>query len=215
MSFLPYTRDLVLTEFIILCIASGDPRNVIKTIAEIPSSYDRTVNVTLNDNNLDVVIRNAIMLLIALVVEDRDEAIDCITHVWYSAFIRKSHLEILHQRIRPLVDDVCGKIINNNSGRVLAKTWTFNRCSLRLVLTAPAWKRLRSLMDVPSGLDVEKARKVRRAVTLGGASECQDNRDHVLLRQSRPHRIARTRFWEDGLLLPFGSRRDDFVVPNP
>ncbi len=61
--------------------ASGDIRNVAKTIAQIPSSYSQSVDVTMNDLDLDVVARNAIRLLIALVVDDIDMAVDCITHV--------------------------------------------------------------------------------------------------------------------------------------
>lgn len=69
-------------------VASGDLRNVAKTIAQIPSSYNQPVDVTINDRDLDIVARNAIMLLIALVVDNIDEAVDCMIHIWYSALIR-------------------------------------------------------------------------------------------------------------------------------
>jgi hypothetical protein len=194
-------------------IASGDVRNVVKTIAQLPASYSRTVDVTLNDFDLDVVARNAIMLLIALVVDNTDEAVDCIIHVWYSALIRKSHLEILQQRIRPLVEEVCDKTKAKNPRSLLGKTWRFGRHSLRLVLAQSVWSRLLSYMDVPPGLDAENANRIRRAVTLAEAR--QDYRDRHLLLNSPSHRIAKHRFREDGLLLPFGSRRDEFVEPNP
>ncbi|KAI8274115.1 hypothetical protein K4K60_010030 [Colletotrichum sp. SAR11_57] len=45
----------------------------------------------------------------------------------------------------------------------------------------------------------------------GGKDYC----DRHLLLQSPSHRIALTRFCEDGLLLPFGAARDAFRHPNP
>ncbi|KAK6218393.1 hypothetical protein QIS74_06273 [Colletotrichum tabaci] len=79
----------------LLFAASGDLRNVIKTIAQLTESYTQTVEVTMNDRDLDIVTRNAILLLIALAVEDFDASADCIIHVWYSTFLRKSDLDIL------------------------------------------------------------------------------------------------------------------------
>jgi hypothetical protein len=64
-------------------VASGDLRNVAKpkTIAQIPSSYNQSVDVAMNDRDLDIVARNSIMLLITLVVDSIDEAVDCMIHV--------------------------------------------------------------------------------------------------------------------------------------
>ncbi|KAL2128172.1 hypothetical protein VTI74DRAFT_9548 [Chaetomium olivicolor] len=68
-------------------------------------------------------------------------------------------------------------------------------------------------MDVPLGLTVQRAQQIRTAVTV--ADSRKDYRDRHLLYQSSSHRIAKKRFWEDGLLLPFGSQHDDFQEPNP
>lgn len=194
-------------------VASGDLRNVVKTIAQIPRSYNQSVDVTMNDRDLDVVARNAIMLLIALVVDDIDEAIDCMIHVWYSALIRRSDLNILQQQIRPLIESVCEKIQNKEPGGLLGKTWTFGQRSLRLVLKKSSWDSVLFFMNIPNGLTAERASQIRTAVTL---AKCRkDYRDRHSLFQSPSHRIARNRFCEDGLLLPFGSRRYDFREPNP
>ncbi|ROT36821.1 hypothetical protein SODALDRAFT_298432 [Sodiomyces alkalinus F11] len=197
----------------LLFAASGDLRNLVKTIAQLPASYSGTLDVTLNDLELDIVVRNAIMLLVAFIVDNTDDAVDCIIHVWYSARIRTSHLEILQQRIRPLVQEVCDKTREKDPRSVWERTWTFGQNSLRLVLAQSAWNRFLSYLDVPPGLDAEKANRIRRAVTL--AESRQDYRDRHFLFHSPSHRMAKYRFWEDGLLLPFGSRRDEFAVPNP
>ena len=194
-------------------IASGDLRNAVKTVAQIPSSYNQSVDVIMNDRDVEIVARNAIMLLIALVVDNIDEAIECIIHVWYSVLIRKSDLDILQQQIRPLIESVCGKIKNKAPSSRLGKTWTFGQRSLRLVLEKSSWDSILLSMNLPEGLTAEQATQIRTAVTL--AESRKDYRDRHLLFLSPSHRITKDRFWGDGLLLPFGSRRDDFREPNP
>lgn len=194
-------------------IASGDLRNVVKTVAMIPSTYNQSVEVTMNDRDLDIVARNAIMLLIALVVDNVDEAVECIIHVWYSALIRKSDLNILQQRIRPLIASVCEQIKSKAASSLLGKTWTFGQRSVRLVLEKSSWDRLLLSMNIPEGLTAEQANQIRTTVTL--AESRKDYRDRHLFSQSPSRRIAKNRFRDDGLLLPFGSPRYDFQEPNP
>ncbi|OTA07713.1 hypothetical protein A9Z42_0086210 [Trichoderma parareesei] len=197
----------------LLFAASGDLRNVVKTLAEIPSSYNEPVTVTVNDRDFDIVARNAILLLIALVLDDMDEAIDCIIHIWYSALIRRSDLEILQQRIRPLIESVCAKVKGKQSTSILAKTFTFGQRSLRLVLQKSSWDDLLAYMSVPAGLTAEQANRIRVACTL--AESRKDYRHRQWLMQSPSHRVAKERFRQDGVLLPFGSSRDEFQEPNP
>ncbi|KAF9877002.1 hypothetical protein CkaCkLH20_05268 [Colletotrichum karsti] len=197
----------------LLFAASGDLRNVVKTIAQLPDSYKQSVQVTMNDRDFDVVARNAIMLLIALVVSDTDQAADCIIHVWYSALIRESDLEILKRQIQPLIKDVCEKVKGKPSDSLQAKTWKYGDRTVRLVLQKFMWNDLLAFLDVPPGFGVDKASKVRRAITLGESRK--DFRDRHLIFQTPSHRVALTRFREDGLLLPFGARRAEFRHPNP
>ncbi|KAL5347467.1 hypothetical protein ACLOAV_007779 [Pseudogymnoascus australis] len=197
----------------LLFAASGDFRNVAKTIAMLPSSYNQPIGITMNDLDPDIVARNVIMLLIALTVDNSDEAVDCIIHIWYSALIRKSDLDILQQRIRPLIESICKKIENKTPTSLLGQTWTFGQRSLRLVLEKSSWDNLLCYMDIPAGLTMELANQIRTAVTL--AESRKDYRDRNLLFQTPSRRIAKDRYWGDGLLLPFGSPRLDFQEPNP
>lgn len=134
-------------------------------------------------------------------------------HVWYSALIRNADLNILQQQIRPLVLKVCEKINSKAPDRLLGKTWTCGDRSLRLVLTKSSWDSLLLYMNVPQGLTVDRASRTRTTVTL--AESRKDCRDRHLILQSPVHRVAKDRFWRDGLLLPFGSRRDEICEPNP
>ncbi|CAF3612824.1 unnamed protein product [Fusarium graminearum] len=198
----------------LLFAASGDLRNVVKTVVGLPSTYGQTINIVMNDRDLDVVARNAIMLLLALTAEGQDEVIDCIIHVWYSAFLRKSDVDIINQKVRPLLKEVCDKIKGQPPNTYLGKTWVFgHQRSLRLVLEKSSWEGLLALIDVPKGLTADKANIIRTAVTL--ADSRVDYRDRAYLFFPPAHRVARHRFREDGLLLPFGTCRTEFRLPNP
>jgi hypothetical protein len=146
------------------------------------------------------------------VVDDIDEAIDCILYV-YSALIRRSDLNILQERIRPLNESFCEKIKDKATGGLLGKSWTFRQRSLRLVLEKSEWDRLLLSTNIPEGLTEEQANEVRTAITL--AESRKDYRDRSLLVQTPSHRIAKHRFLEDGLLLPFGTPRYDFPRTKP
>ncbi|TVY65922.1 hypothetical protein Focb16_v011164 [Fusarium oxysporum f. sp. cubense] len=103
----------------LLFAASGDLRNVVQTITQLPPSYEPPIEIIMNDHEFDVVARNVIILLLALTADDRDEAVDCILHIWYSSFIRKSHVDILKQRIRPLIQSVCDKVKDKPAKMIL------------------------------------------------------------------------------------------------
>lgn len=193
-------------------LASGDPRNVFKTIASLPQSYVGKPFVVINDMDFDVVARNLIMLLLSLTIADEQEAIQTVLHVWYSAFIRPVDLQRI-QALHPLIKDVCTKIASRGSGSLQAKTFTFGPSSLRVVLKKEHWKILLTFLCPPKGLTIEKARRGRLAVTMAPHRLDYLHRDLAL--QQPEHRICKERFREDGILLPFSQSRDDFTVPNP
>lgn len=171
------------------------------------------MGITINDRDLDITARNLILLLTALVAEDIDETVDCMIHVWYSALLRKSDLDLLQTKIRPLLENVYENIKSKGPMCVLGKTWTFGERSLRITLRKSSWDKLLSYLDIPEGLTSERAHQVRTANTM--AKTRRDYVDRHLVCHSRPHRVAITQFRKDGILLPFGSSRQDFQVPNP
>jgi hypothetical protein len=159
------------------------------------------------------VARNLILLLVALVVQNSDEAIDCIIHLWYSALVRESDIDILNNQIRPLIQDVYEKVKNKSPNTILGKTWTFGSRSLRIVLEQTSWTRLLSFFDKPAGLTAKKASKVRAENTL--AHSRRDYRDRHMVYLPSSQRIPFHKFRQDGLLLPFGFPRHGFKKPNP
>ncbi|KAJ5272980.1 hypothetical protein N7478_008105 [Penicillium angulare] len=197
----------------LLFAASGDLRNLIMTINGLPDTYDHSIDITLNDMDFDIVARNIILLLIALTVEQVNEAADCILHLWYSAHIREAHIDILESRVRPLIEDVCNKINDKSSNGLFGKTWKFKQSSLRVVLEKPSWIRLASFVNRLDRVSNEQAKKLRTDTTL--AESRKDYRDRHMCFLPISYRIPFVKFREDGILLPFGQPRHEFQFPNP
>jgi hypothetical protein len=53
----------------ILCTASGDLRNVVKTVVGTPQEYTGQCAFTVNDLDSDILARNVILLMVALYIE--------------------------------------------------------------------------------------------------------------------------------------------------
>ncbi|RYP05429.1 hypothetical protein DL765_009845 [Monosporascus sp. GIB2] len=90
---------------------------------------------------------------------------------------------------------------------------TFGERWLRLMLTKDQRISLLSHYDFPTGLTYEMAKQNRVGITL--APERVDFRERGYFAQKPSSRIVNTRFREEGILLPFGLRRDPFIHPNP
>ena len=123
----------------------------------------------MSDRDHGIVVRNFVMLLVVFAGKGHDETVDCMVHVWYSAFIRESDLQLLSLRVRPLIGYVCHKIRDKPSKTIFGKTWKFGQSSFRLVLGMVSLDRLLTFLEVPSGLTVEKANLLRTAVTLANS----------------------------------------------
>ncbi|KAH9908637.1 hypothetical protein F4778DRAFT_776922 [Xylariomycetidae sp. FL2044] len=198
----------------VLLAASRDLRNAVLSVVGLPSSYRGTLNVVLNDRDVTIVARNAILLLIFFVEEDPVAAAEHSLHTWYSALITASCHDVLLRKVKPLVESVCDKIAHKSGSIVLGKTWTFgeNR-SLRLVLTRDNWFSLLSHLDTPQGFTKDAAQRVRQRVV--AAPERVDYVDGVLCVKSPTAKFGMMKFRQDGILLPFGQSRRTFVIPNP
>ncbi|KAF2026004.1 hypothetical protein EK21DRAFT_75066 [Setomelanomma holmii] len=200
-------RDLHL-----LFAASGDLRNVVKTIAGIPKQHTGGCIAVINDKDFAVVARNAIMLLIALSF-DVKTAVPMILHLWYSALLPAAMVHTLQSTILPLVVDVCEKIKDKTDDSRQAKTFSVNDRKLRLVLRKEEWMQLMDYFYAPAGLTAEEADNMRRRITL--APERIDYRERAMLQWSPALRQAEQHFREDGIMLPYACSSHAFDTPNP
>ncbi|KAI1106751.1 hypothetical protein F4804DRAFT_329946 [Jackrogersella minutella] len=214
---LGYDKDLTL-----LFAASGDLRNMVKTIQNLPDKFKKQVNITLNDRDLGVVARNAVMLLLVLfTLEDQSDQTDIASlaetfmHVWYSFMIPGETIAQLNSKVKVQIQEVCEQIAEKKADALLAKTWQFKSgCTLRLVLKKKDWDQALAFLELPDHLDRDKAVEKRHAVVL--APERLDYRERGYFKDaSLPMRVAKRRFHEDGMLLPFGNSRAGFDHVNP
>lgn len=76
--------------------ASGDLRNLVRTVNGLPHDYEGKLTVLLNDRDPFVIMRNISLLMILGTIADRRKAVDTALHFWYSAFIpNEYHSELL------------------------------------------------------------------------------------------------------------------------
>ncbi|KAF1946434.1 hypothetical protein EJ02DRAFT_418542 [Clathrospora elynae] len=196
----------------LLFAASGDLRNVVKTVVGLPESYGGECTAVLNDKELIIVARNAIMLLIALYF-DPEVSVPMIIHLWYSASIPGAMVQALQSHILPLVEEVCGKVKDKSAGSVQAKTFTINGRKLRVVLKKEEWFEFAKYFTVPKTLTADEANVMRRRVTV--APERIDYRERAMLQWPGALRLVDMNFRQEGVFLPFGCSLEAFDTPNP
>ena len=192
--------------------ASGDPRNLFLSVLGLPTTYEGKLETIVNDRDIDVVSRNTILLLTALHFEPENAGV-MMLHLWYCALIPAEIPRQLRESILPLIRDVCQKIQGRSSSSLLSKKWTFGARSLRLNLTKDDWNKLLSYFEVPEGLSAAEAQNIRRNTTM--APGRKDFVDQSLYKLPATWRASTMKFYEDGLLLPFGAPRQPFDTPNP
>ncbi|KAM6516354.1 hypothetical protein FALCPG4_014539 [Fusarium falciforme] len=204
-----YDQDLAL-----LFAASGDLRNVIKTVTSLPWTFRNDLRITINDNDLEVVARNIILLLTALFSAEPEDAATRMIHIWYSAFVRRSDLEFLRGVVRPKIERVCSNLEGEDPERLHSETFSCGPYSrVIVVLPKKSWFTLLKYFEVPEGLTLDQARQIRTAVTLPADHLDYIERTYVPLLPAQ--RICWHRFRLDGVLLPFGASRKPFDTPNP
>jgi hypothetical protein len=92
---------------IIVSVASGDLRNVVRTVNELPSDYSGELTVVLNDREPMIVLRNMLLLMILGIMTEEigiPQAADLALHFWGSTYIRAEDQIVHGKMIMRLVD---------------------------------------------------------------------------------------------------------------
>lgn len=194
----------------LLFAASGDLRNIVKTLVGLPQAYAGSYSIVINDKNFTVAARNAMLLLIALYFEP-EIAAPLMLHLWYSAMLPDEMTKALQEVVLPCIVDVCMKIQHKPAQSLQAKTFSFGQSSVRLVFKVCEWFELRNMFVIPKGLTAHNARMARQAVTFAR----QDHIDRALLKMPPGRRAGAIKFRTEGILLPFGACSAKFSNPNP
>lgn len=200
-------RDLSL-----LFAASGDLRNVVKSLVGLPETHKGECCVVVNDREFIIVARNAIMLLVALRF-DAEVAVPMIIHLWYSAALPRTMVDALQSGVLIMINDVCTKIKDKPAGSLQAKKFAIDGRTLRLVLKKEEWFKLAKCFTVPETLTLKVSQMIRSRVTL--APERIDYRERAMLQWPCALREVDMHFRKEGVLLPYGCSLEAFDTPNP
>ena len=190
-------------------LASGDLRNMVKTVISLPSTYTNRCTIVLNDMDRYVVARNAILLILALIL-DPHEAPEILLHVWYSARLTPRIAMILQEKVKPMVLDVLQKIRYKSDSTILAKTWSSRRVSISVRFYKSQWMFLLKMLEAE--MTLEKAESERKYIMLH--KDRLDFRERNWFNFYPGSRWCANKLLETGVLLPVGHCNDDFTVPN-
>lgn len=135
--------------------------------------------------------------------------VDCMIHLWYSAFLSSEHRSLIKRLVLPHIQYVVDKIQGKDPDSKHARTLTFGNCSLRIILSRAQWEyALKKLdMHIPAGTATSKRNEIVLA-----------RKDHIqraLFNQPGASKVAVEKFRRTGVLLSFGSSHAEYVHPNP
>ncbi|KAF2641386.1 hypothetical protein P280DRAFT_517590 [Massarina eburnea CBS 473.64] len=180
-------------DFKLLFAASGDLRNVIKTIVGLPKDYKGKCTLVINDANFHVASRNILLLLIALSFEP-EVAAPIMIHLWYSALLPKSMLFALQHAILPILFEInVGLSFMPMDGHQYVRTFrSGDKYTMIVHLDKAGWIALKDMLMVPFGLTEDLAQSIRKRTML--APERADYFDRAMYRQppaARPKQRSR------------------------
>ncbi|PBK65733.1 hypothetical protein ARMSODRAFT_1022167 [Armillaria solidipes] len=183
-------------------IASGDLRNVVRTVNELPENYTGTLKIVLNDKNCRIVCRNFVILTILGIVEDVEEAAEQALHFWYSVFQPLSYrfLVFPHFPDAPTLQHLDGTPARLTSSTTVHTRWDPNTTMFLISLLSG------DEIDLPQAKDTWSRTMY--------APERIDHRERHYTGLRPSHRVAFDAWRRSGLLLPFGAMKDHMCVPN-
>lgn len=184
------------------------------TVNGMPYLYNKTCDITLNDPNVHIVIRNALILMIAFLYPNKLEAARTITQLWYCAAAVAKTWQKMTGELRPFVERAYRRSGKRKAAAQVSQRWTKNEASLRLTLTRRQWKLMLDLLADADGIDFDAAMRSRRAAVLADPRQ-EARRNRTLCGMPAAYRRAHVRYLNTGLLLPFGQPVSAFDAPNP
>ncbi|KAI9670015.1 MAG: hypothetical protein M1831_007051 [Alyxoria varia] len=209
-----YEKDLA-----ILFASSGDLRNVVETIINIPDTCSSSIEIFINDHTFDLAARNTILLLIAMAYEPK-EAGEIMIHFWYSIFMPRVMLDSVKQRLLRILIPIISqqKAAKTDAEDDSPKTLLeINKSKISSNFTATSLERLTNYLKLPRGKSTEliSAWMKDHVETAPRDTQTMDRVDRRYVLFSPQWRTCLHKFREDGVLLPFASDRSKFDTPNP
>ncbi|KAJ7582114.1 hypothetical protein C8J56DRAFT_1168157 [Mycena floridula] len=184
-----------------LYLSSGDIRNLIRTVNELPNDYSGSLSVVFNDHNPIVVVRNLVMLLSLGSISDKSDAAEQALHLWYSLFLPSGYPVLVLAAIQEHIEQVM-------KGSTIGLTST---TTLKPIITRSTVKLL--VQTLAKQMDASTAQNAWSKVM--SAPERLDYRDRYYNGLRPSHRVAYERWRQFGILLPFSAPTPHMNHPNP
>ncbi|KAK7031711.1 DUF4470 domain-containing protein [Favolaschia claudopus] len=192
-----------------LCFAaSGNLRNLIRTINALPVDYTGYCDVLLNETDPILVNRNLLILFVLLSPGPSiEEAAEFCVHLVYSAALPAAGADYLQR---------CVNFIYACRGEFEADL-SFRRClgtrgEGHVYCVQPSAGVKRPLEMFHSNYTLSAAVQSMKETTL--AADRLDFREKSLAKLKPAHRMASQRFRESGILAPFSLNTNNFTQPN-
>ncbi|KAF8891944.1 hypothetical protein CPB84DRAFT_1368633 [Gymnopilus junonius] len=183
-------------------VASGDLRNVVRTVNELPSDFSGELTVLLNDREPMIVLRNILLLMILGTVEDVTEAADIAIHFWSSAFVQAPHLAT-HSRV---ILEFAQALQEDDSFFVNLG----NDSNIGGIISSSTKNLLYNLSILE--MKMEDANRELHRVRFEPTRQDRHHRTYCRLQPS--HRLAFLEYRRFGIVLPFGAANNNFNTPN-
>ena len=192
-------------------IACGDLRNVLMTLFKLSDDFAGRMTITMNDNDIYVVLRNLAMILL-LNEDDPHLAVDTIIHLWYSARLQLKHVKLIKKLVLQPIDYVV-EYIRSHPPR--GEDWKYARTfpgtvRVRAVFAAKQWIEMQNILS--NDVDPDGAEVSRRSIIFG--REDYLHRSLFNTRRDLHRRVSKMQFRERGVLLPFGQSPSGFNHVN-
>ncbi|EPQ57737.1 hypothetical protein GLOTRDRAFT_35487 [Gloeophyllum trabeum ATCC 11539] len=191
------------TDLTLACVASGDLRNVVQTVNNLPEDYAGHMTVVLNDRDPVVTIRTLILLCLLGTIDDDVTAAELALHFWYSVFLPIQYSVRIKHTVKPLIEQILSRLSECRLPFGSTSSMSFDvseeiGCCIVEMLSSTY-----SLEDAST-----EYRRVRYA------ESGKDYHDRAYCLYEPAHRVALQEYRLFGLVLPFGALNAHFNWPN-
>jgi hypothetical protein len=205
------------------------------TILSVSETYKGQLSVIVNELDVDLQIRNLIIILLATLVPD-GKATELITHLWYSASIPSEMYCLVTEYVLPRVKMVweeCKKAARERKEarsqakeenktekkpaessirRMVVESGTTR---LAIGLEPQHWLQLYIMLDRNNFQSIQLARQKRQNIIFSINPNHKKKRFEFFAALPPWQRVTEERYRQTGVLLPYGASAGHFDLPNP
>ncbi|RXW23557.1 hypothetical protein EST38_g2280 [Candolleomyces aberdarensis] len=181
-------------------IASGDLRNVVKTINSLPSEFSGRLTILLNDAP-PIASQNLLLLTTLATVPDEVLAADIALHYWYSAFLLPEY----EAQVQLAADIVLNKIQDEQGNVPLGE-----KSTLGWYYGAKSKEYLWHCLNGKISEEVARTEYTQAQTAISR----RDHRERFKAQLRPSHRVAFEEYRRSGIVRPFGVQNPHFTKPN-